>query len=293
VNKALAIAPNYESARRALALCRRVDEVKAHHDKAAALKVYAKQARDSQLIGDATEILKRAEIRLGEVMAEAREAERLAKGTRGHGRPKIGGSQTDPPKTESSLADQGVDKHLADRARKAAALPPEERERMVAKAVRLAKATVEGNAAIIKEARAAAHVLKGARRAAHEAALAAKIQALPAKKYGVIYADPRWKFEFCSEKGATISSADNHYATSELKAIKAQDVPSIAADECVLFLWATMPMLAQALEVMMAWGFEYKSGAARAFGSAESMSFCYSERAARFLRLRLALSGHP
>ena len=35
----------------------------------------------------------------------------------------------------------------------------------------------------------------------------------------------------------------------------------IAAAECVLFLWATVPMLLQALEVMKAWGFEYKSHA--------------------------------
>ena len=43
--------------------------------------------------------------------------------------------------------------------------------------------------------------------------------------------------------------------------IAARDVPSIAADDCVLFLWATSPMLPQALEVMKAWGFAYVSGA--------------------------------
>jgi N6-adenosine-specific RNA methylase IME4 len=36
-------------------------------------------------------------------------------------------------------------------------------------------------------------------------------------------------------------------------------VPSIAAADCVLFLWATAPMLPQALSVMDAWGFEYRS----------------------------------
>ena len=35
--------------------------------------------------------------------------------------------------------------------------------------------------------------------------------------------------------------------------------PSIAADDCVLFLWATAPMLPHALAVMAAWGFDYKS----------------------------------
>jgi N6-adenosine-specific RNA methylase IME4 len=56
-------------------------------------------------------------------------------------------------------------------------------------------------------------------------------------------------------------SADNHYPTSSLDAIKARDVPSIAADDSVLFLWATAPILPQALEVMAAWGFRYVSSA--------------------------------
>jgi len=33
----------------------------------------------------------------------------------------------------------------------------------------------------------------------------------------------------------------------------------LAADDCVLFLWATVAMLEEAFEVMKAWGFCYKS----------------------------------
>src|SRR5690606_33052257 len=54
-------------------------------------------------------------------------------------------------------------------------------------------------------------------------------------------------------------AADNHYPTSELEDIKARGVADIAAEDCVLFLWATAPMLPQALEVMNAWGFTYRS----------------------------------
>jgi N6-adenosine-specific RNA methylase IME4 len=54
-------------------------------------------------------------------------------------------------------------------------------------------------------------------------------------------------------------AAANHYSTSPLDVIKARDVASIAADDSVLFLWATVPMLPQALEVMAAWGFEYRT----------------------------------
>jgi N6-adenosine-specific RNA methylase IME4 len=92
-----------------------------------------------------------------------------------------------------------------------------------------------------------------------EAALGTEQLALPDKKYGVILADPEWQFEFYSPRGSLNSSADNHYETSALDVIKARDVPSIAADDCALFLWATVPMLPHALEVMTAWGFIYTS----------------------------------
>lgn len=76
--------------------------------------------------------------------------------------------------------------------------------------------------------------------------------------YGVVYADPPWKFEVYSENGMD-RSADNHYPTMTLADIKALKVP--AADDSVCFMWATVPMLPEALEVMAAWGFTYKSHA--------------------------------
>jgi N6-adenosine-specific RNA methylase IME4 len=54
-------------------------------------------------------------------------------------------------------------------------------------------------------------------------------------------------------------SADNHYPTSETEAICARSVQDIAAVDCALFLWATVPMVEHAFRVMKAWGFEYKS----------------------------------
>lgn len=104
-------------------------------------------------------------------------------------------------------------------------------------------------------------VIKQEARAVRETELGAKQQALPQKKYGVILADPEWRFKPWSEATGMDRAADNHYLTSATDVIAARDVPSIAADDCVLVLWGVAPMLLDALQVMTAWGFAYKTHA--------------------------------
>lgn len=111
------------------------------------------------------------------------------------------------------------------------------------------------------ERRDIAQKIKAVKRENREIFLSEKITALPNKKYGAILADPEWKFKVYSEETGMDRSADNHYPTSDLETIKGRNVASIAAEDCALFLWATAPMLPQALEVMKAWGFEYKTHA--------------------------------
>lgn len=105
----------------------------------------------------------------------------------------------------------------------------------------------------------ARNVVKQEARTAREAELAAEQQALPDKRYGVILADPEWRFEVYSRDTGMDRAADNHYPTSATDAICARPVGDIAAKDCALFLWATVPMLPDALRVLTAWGFEYKS----------------------------------
>ncbi len=77
---------------------------------------------------------------------------------------------------------------------------------------------------------------------------------LPKGLYDVILADPPWRYQFSETQSREI---ENHYPTMELEDIKALKVPS--ADDSVLFLWATAPKLEEALEVLNAWGFTYKT----------------------------------
>lgn len=102
-------------------------------------------------------------------------------------------------------------------------------------------------------------VIKKEARDARERDLGSRQRALPDKQYGVIYADPEWRFEPYSRDSGLDRAADNHYPTSATLDIIARPVGKIAAKDCVLFLWATAPMLPQALAVMKGWGFDYKT----------------------------------
>jgi N6-adenosine-specific RNA methylase IME4 len=79
---------------------------------------------------------------------------------------------------------------------------------------------------------------------------------LPSLAYEVIMADPPWAFELRSEKGEA-KSAQAQYACMPLDDIMALPVGHLARGDAWLLLWATYPMLPQALKVMEAWGFEY------------------------------------
>jgi N6-adenosine-specific RNA methylase IME4 len=77
-------------------------------------------------------------------------------------------------------------------------------------------------------------------------------------QFGVIYADPPWHFKNFSEKG-TGRNAVAHYDCLDFEQLKRIDVGAWAARDCVLFLWATDPLLPKALELIEAWGFRYKT----------------------------------
>lgn len=250
----------YEHAKEALAAAVRFDEVTQIHSAAEKAAAYAKIANDRRLQADAAEIVARAERKLGIMLRAAKDGGLLSKG----GRPANSnltepetGSNEEPvfDNTPFTLAEIGVDKKLSSRAQKAAALADDAFEHVVERA---RDRILSSDAIVINPAKDVSTAGKKAARAEREAELGRKQVALPEARFGVIYADPEWQFGTWSENGMD-RSADNRYPTSGLDVIKDRDVGSLAADDCVLFLWATVPMLPQALEVMAAWGFAYKS----------------------------------
>ncbi len=244
----------YDAACRALADARSVDEVKDVRDVAMAMKLYAKQAKNRDLEADAYELRIRAERRLGEMIAAQKETVGLNRGAL------VGGTSREPPRdTRPTLAEAGIDKKLSSRAQKMHALPTAAFEEMVAEGRNEVQRSAEKRvikAVEIAEARASYESrAEAGGRVEDLVALAAS-----GKRFAVVLADPPWEFETYSRKGKE-RSAERHYNTMTLDDIKALPVASLAADDCALFLWATWPMLPQALAAIGSWGFAYQTAA--------------------------------
>lgn len=78
----------------------------------------------------------------------------------------------------------------------------------------------------------------------------------PAERYQLIYADPPWSFENYSEKGED-RNAKSWYDCMEIEDIWALPVADIADENCMLAMWATFPLLPEAIETCRRWGFRY------------------------------------
>lgn len=84
---------------------------------------------------------------------------------------------------------------------------------------------------------------------------------MPDDRFRVVYADPPWKYgdtrEGLDKWAAT--AAEDHYPTMSIEELCALPVKKIAADNSVLFMWVTSPLLAECWPVIESWGFKYKA----------------------------------
>lgn len=132
-----------------------------------------------------------------------------------------------------------------------ATLPKDEQREIVAKGRKEILAAA-------KQIRAAESDERRAVRIEKVAAMANPSPDLPVQRYPVIYADPPWRYEFAESESRAI---ENQYPTMTLDEIRALDVRALSTDDAILFMWATSPKLAEALSVIDAWGFAYRSSA--------------------------------
>lgn len=74
--------------------------------------------------------------------------------------------------------------------------------------------------------------------------------------FDVILADPPWRYNHAETERRAI---ENHYPTMTDAELKGLEIP--AADNCALFMWVTSPKVAEAMELLDAWQFEYVTSA--------------------------------
>lgn len=239
----------YDQACAALAEVVRIDQVLPLLDQVAHLRLHAKRVKDRALMAKAAEIQFKTEVRLGELLIEAEKS-----GLLHVGRPKKPDPKNATKLEAFTLKEIGIGQRLSAASQQKATLSERAQLAMIE---RMRERILSGGATVIEQVTATDD--KKAHRANRERVLAAIQSALPNKRYGVISADPEWRFKVHSRDTGLDRSADNHYPTSTTAEIAARPVQDIAADDCVLFLWATVPMLPDALSVMAAWGFTYKS----------------------------------
>lgn len=248
----------YEAAKAALAECRTVDEVKDIHDKAEAVRVYARISEDVQLEMDAAEIRVRAERRMGILLREMN----LHQG----GKPSKNqtGDRSEPVTTTQKLKEMGVSKRLSSRAQKVGGIADQAFEVMVAGLrARMAEAGPRVSLDLVNTAR------KEKAKADHAARVydgcdVDDLQSLvdEGRKFAAILIDPPWKFIARSDKGEG-RSAGEHYTTTSLDEIKAvmKIVRLLAAPNSVVFMWMVDWCPTWALELIEIAGFTHKTTA--------------------------------
>lgn len=231
-----------------------ISEIKYLISMAKAAEVFAKQMKAAKHVVDqGTDLKFRAQRKLGEVLAQTPKAKgrsgQVRGATAGRGSKPLRAVDTDdlPQDEPSTLAQLGLTKDESSLSQRLAALPVEKFETAVA-------AAKEGGS------RGAKRVLIDAKREEkHEKIKKAskKVGAMPAEqRFSVVLADPAWQFD--NESPAS-RRATNQYPCMETAAIMALCPP--VADQAVLYLWATSAHLPDALRVMSAWGFEYRTNA--------------------------------
>jgi N6-adenosine-specific RNA methylase IME4 len=83
-------------------------------------------------------------------------------------------------------------------------------------------------------------------------------------KRNIIYCDPPWKYSVEKTDSNNVQKemqgmANSHYETMSLEQLEQLKVPDIAAKDCILLMWTTGPQMQASIELLNAWGFNFKT----------------------------------
>ena len=83
---------------------------------------------------------------------------------------------------------------------------------------------------------------------------------LPEERFAIIYCDPPWAYaDGILLPDQQVVEAAGQYQTMGYRDIMKLPVQSIAAENCLLFMWVSSPKLEEAMEVGKAWGFDFRT----------------------------------
>ena len=218
----------WDKMKSAITECHSVDEVATIRNQAEAYRYALKQAKESpEVIRKAEEIKLRAERRAGELLKETvRKPE--------EGRPK-------EVYQGDTLNHIGITRVQSSKWQKIASIPEDKFENFLS----------------VQKELSTAGVLNYKKNIDREVRIINTSTPTMLGKYRIIYADPPWKYS--ADYQDKFGHAQSHYSTMDQTELCALPIQDMALTDCVLFLWATSPKVPEGLELLKAWGFDYKT----------------------------------
>jgi N6-adenosine-specific RNA methylase IME4 len=250
----------YDAACKAVAEAKSIYKAKEIRDQAVAMAVYARQAKNRDLEGDAIVIRMRATRRLDELRRAQAETVGLNQGAVAGKTGLFGNPVLD---LRPTLGSQGIDKNLAHQARVLGALTDEQFEAKIGDAraaVNRAVRNVVAEAELDQERERAKTCVKiGGVAGCTIEDLIALVES--GYRAGAILIDSPWGFQCWDGNDKRVASRGSvtPYDTMEMADIAALPIGKLAAPDCVLFLWVVWPTLPEALGIIESWDFEYRT----------------------------------
>lgn len=238
-------------ARKAIVEAQSIDEIRHIRDNAQLATAYVKKARLSkEIVFQASAVKLQAERRLGQMLGDIQLAN-SAPGNQHTGRVDRSDNQTGPIR----LRDLGLSKSESSQAQRMASLPETAFGEYLSQCADAGREpTAAGLLRLVPPSPAAS--IKTRPQKVGDQVVSDLAQLVDAgRRFGCIYADPPWPYQ----NQATRAATHNHYPTMTIDQLRAEPVAALATDQAHLHLWTTNGFLVEALSLIEAWGFLYKS----------------------------------
>ena len=241
-----------ENAQRQLAAIKTIDEGAEYLSKVKALEAYARATKqDAEIVLMVQEQKLRSMRILGKLLDETELHSGGDSGRNQHGE-YMPRSQSSTGAEKPRLADLGITKNESSAYQKIASIPSDVFEEQI-QAIKndtstTSEITTSGMLRVAQQIKFADRV----------GDLQDRSSELPSDIFQVIYCDPAWQY---ANSGFEMS-ANNHYLTMPTEEMAKIKVNEIADQNAVCFMWATNPLLKDAIWLIEQWGFEYKTNLA-------------------------------